>query len=243
MPEVSEMWKGFYGKLRGVKPEQFEKSRTFRNVIVLNLKYDFWQHTAGYERERDFLMGNFKEHPLLPCNRKHDGKPMNVSSEQYIMQLCFLLRVFPTLGGFRILEIGGGFGGLSRILMRAVPSINYYYHYDHTDMLRFATKVLADTPRMRFYSIEQKEELAKQEFDLLISNYCLSETPVEYQQWVYNHLFPKCSRAFIIDGDQKQPTFERELKNGLQQHIGDWKVDPYPALPHQKQKIYTARAR
>jgi hypothetical protein len=243
MPEVSEMWRGFYEKLKVVKPDEFERNRTFRNVIVLNLKYDFWQHTAGYERERDFLMENFKEHPMLPCNRKHDGKPMNASSEQYIMQLCFLLRAFPNLDGFKILEVGGGFGGLSRILMKAVPAINSYTHYDHDDMLRFAKNFLGDMPRVHFYSIDQKEELAKQYFDLLISNYCLSETPIEYQQWVYGHLFASCTRAFIIDGDQKQPIFERELKNGLREHIGSYRVDPYPALPHQKQKIYTARAR
>lgn len=190
---------------------------------------DFLKHTKGLEPELARVLAVFEEHPvLLPKARERRGMKIHVSSEKYIYQVCLLLKAFPNLKGMRILEIGGAFGGFARVLRMVEPDVHYTI-LDHVSMLRLARFFLGDDSPVKLVPIEYMPSLFSTPAHLLVSNYCLSETPASYQQEVGERLFPMTQKAFIIDGDGAKPKFRERLMARLKDRFRTVTAEPYPA--------------
>ena len=73
--------------------------------------------------------------------------------------------------------------------------------------------------------------------DLFISNYCISETPREYQNRVLEEIVPVAKNIFMLDGDKKSD-YEQRLTKALKDNFNkvsrekydpDWRVDVFTA--------------
>lgn len=95
-----------------------------------------------------------------------------------------------------ILEIGGAFGGLALILMK-------YFHVpytlvDNSPMTEFAKTYLKNRAA-RIIESKDMKSIEAEEFDLIISNQCLSEVPDSFKEYVYEKFISKAKHSFIID--------------------------------------------
>lgn len=112
-----------------------------------------------------------------------------------------ILKQFPNLDKFNILEIGCAYGGLCKELFNR-KKLQSYTVVDNVQVLRFAREYLKGLPII-FQDAANIEVLANNKYDLLISTQCLSETPDEYLLYVLNTIMPNCKNLFIVDGRYK----------------------------------------
>ena len=94
-----------------------------------------------------------------------------------------------------ILEVGCGFGGLAQEILKKI-NVSYTV-VDNEVMLNQAKRFLADT--VEYIDAEKIETLQDRKFKLFISNFCLSEVPLEYQKYVVENIIRNCQIIFIID--------------------------------------------
>lgn len=251
---VSEMWAGFYKNMENMDYGNFAKHPMIQKTIAVKIGYPFSKHYGECREEIAKIVEAFEEHPWLAgvANERFDKDiPINKSSEQYAYQLGLLMKAFPDLNGLRILEIGAGFGGFARMLLRTFPKVKSYTVLDVPPMLKLCKAFLvADSPKTDLLfadavhlgtaaplAIHRANNKEGTEFDLLISNYCLTETTPEYVGKLCQVVFPSCNNFFIIDGGKQAM--------GIQALYTDWlsrnthlRADDYNALPHQYQKVY-----
>lgn len=95
-----------------------------------------------------------------------------------------------------ILELGGGYGGLAEKILKISDKTTYTI-VDNDIMLELAKETLGN--RVRYIDANDVGSLTTERFDLLIANHCLSETPIEYREWVGMNIFPLCEKIFITD--------------------------------------------
>lgn len=98
--------------------------------------------------------------------------------------------------GDKVLEFGGGYGGLCQELLKLTKP-EAYMIIDNKPMLDQAAKYITGTP----FTLIDAETIKDQEFsdfDLVISNFCLQETPREYQEWVFKNILPKTKTFFML---------------------------------------------
>jgi hypothetical protein len=100
----------------------------------------------------------------------YSGYLMSPTTLQYIYVLSRLEKLFGSLGGFRIAEIGGGYGGQSKIIQ---DKYRVDYHlYDHPDVVNLQMKYLG---KFNMSATGILYSAAPLGYDLVISNYALSE--------------------------------------------------------------------
>ena len=90
--------------------------------------------------------------------------------EQYITVMNRIVELFGSLDKFRICEIGGGYGGQAKVILdNYKPSC--YHMIDLPEPLALQQRYLDG------YPVELFTEPTGQEYDLVISNYAISEIP------------------------------------------------------------------
>ncbi len=174
-----------------------------------------------------------------PDNTGHQVFKEAMRPQNYAYQIG-LINQFKTINGMRILEVGCGFGGLCRqVYNNHKPTV--YICVDNVEMLKFAKKTLVDLP-ITFYDASVFEFWKPAKFhwemiDLFISNYCISETPREYQNRVLEEIVPVAKNIFMLDGDKKSD-YEQRLTKALKDNFNkvsrekydpDWRVDVFTA--------------
>lgn len=192
---IDDRWLDYFDKLRDIDPATFSTNPVMRKTMCIAGLYGFLKHTVGFEKEVEQILTNFKESPML-SSLCQGGASRCVSTEQYILQLCYLLRYWPNLSG-NVLEIGGGYGGFCRLLLHAVPNIESYTFVDHPSMLRLAHPFL-DNKSVKFVEIDDIEGILGYEYDLFISNFCLTEVTDDFRNEIYEKIFPNVSGAYVI---------------------------------------------
>jgi hypothetical protein len=236
MSDTDLRWQEYHGKLRQLMDDESLEDFHKHPVIVRAVtggECDYLKHTKGYEAEFVRAFNTYTESPdLLPDARKKHDKMLHVASEKYIMQACLFLRHFPNVNGREILEVGGGYGGFCRVLTSVCPRISGYTFLDHQAMIHLVRHFLRDRmDKVTTVTLEDKESVTLNTYDLFISNYCLSETPPEFQMWVAREIFPRCCGVFIIDGDGKKPEFKKMLLKNLRKVFSKVEVLSYPVYP------------
>lgn len=135
--------------------------------------------------------------------------------------------------GLRILEIGAGTGGFAKKLLTERFGISDYVIIDHPSMLRFAKENLKKFPQVKYVSVSEIENINAKEFDCFISIHCLTETPIEYQEYVYDKLFPLCKKIIIIDGETNME-FNIRLEEYLNVYFRDITIQAWPDYDESK---------
>ena len=99
----------------------------------------------------------------------------------------------------RIIELGPGNSGLCKELISNFK-IKKYTLVDDKTVLEVAKKNLAEFNNgiIDYVPIEDISKV-NSDFDIFISFNCMTETPIEYQEYIYKTFFPRCNEVLICD--------------------------------------------
>jgi len=122
--------------------------------------------------------------------------------------------------GWKILEVGGGYGNLCRLL-----SEKYTLDYtllDTPSMARLAKAFLNahDVPYAQIMC-DNYEDIRLKEYDLYVSVQAISETPKQYRESVLDIAFDKCKAFYMIEGNSSDKEFLPYLITALDEKFGD----------------------
>jgi len=94
-----------------------------------------------------------------------------------------------------VLEIGGGYGGLAREIMKLVDVS--YTIVDNPEMLAQAKKNLGDD--VTYVEAEDIKSLRYHKFTMFVAHYCLSGTPQLYREYILKNIMKNCQFISIRD--------------------------------------------
>ena len=123
------------------------------------------------------------------------------------------------------MEIGPGGGTLAKILLSGMgESVTNYTLVDHPRMLENTSNTLGVNNKVSYVKAHQIASLENQQFDIIISTGCLSETAENYMEYLYTKIFPNCSMVFIVDGGNE---FLPKLKKRLAEIYPNIEIIPW----------------
>lgn len=143
------------------------------------------------------------------------------TSLRYVFHANLLLRHMQQLGlkSVKIVEVGGGYGGLLLAVNAFAPNygiqIEKYTILDLHEVTFLQKKYLSFFPVSFPYAIQNAELCGKdiEETDLFfISNYCLSELPIPIFESYVKELLPKCSHGFVAWNMRPYVHFGKEAR-------------------------------
>ena len=105
--------------------------------------------------------------------------------------------------GDTVLEVGCGYGGLAREILKLVDVS--YTVVDNTEMLIQVARTLGGG--VTYVDATEVRSLRKENFTMFISHFCLSETPQQYREYVLRYIVKNCHNISIFDyADDIEPT-------------------------------------
>jgi hypothetical protein len=143
------------------------------------------------------------------------------TSLRYIYHALLTLSHCKLLGqnSLKIIEIGGGYGGLAYAINHFAPSndinIESYHMIDLNDPVNlqqiYLNKVV-DTSRFKFYNAENYGNEIEGDNFFLLSTYSLGEIAIERQDMYFRTLLPKISHGFLVWNNLPYVDFGRVAK-------------------------------
>ena len=106
-----------------------------------------------------------------------------------------LVKHFGSLDGFKVVEIGGGFGGQAAVSKKINPSLDWHI-YDLPTVSKLQEKFLAQCG-INSVSFHSGLKIKEVKGDLLISNYALSEVSRDLQLEYMNKVVLNCSSGYM----------------------------------------------
>ena len=106
-----------------------------------------------------------------------------------------LVKLFGDMDGFKVVEIGGGFGGQAAV-SKALNSTLEWHIYDLPTVSKLQQKFL-ERCGIKSVSFHSGLEIEESKGDLLISNYALSEVSRDLQLEYMNKVVLNCSRGYM----------------------------------------------
>lgn len=145
-------------------------------------------------------MDTFKQNDMYGTPTLHNfGEPfgqISPSTLRYIKTLSDLVKHFGSLDGLRIAEIGVGYGGQAKIILDYF-NVKKYSLVDLPEANMLAKTYLSkwSYDNLEFMNFEN---LPEQEYDLVISNYALSECTIEMQDVYYDKILSKSKHGYMM---------------------------------------------
>jgi hypothetical protein len=124
------------------------------------------------------------------------GTYLSPTTARYIKNLSDLISIFGSLEGMKIAEIGGGYGGLCKIICD-VFKIHSYTLFDLPPCLNLCKRFLGKykIPGVFYYT---DQTLPRNEnYDLIISNYAFSELSSKLQHFYLINILKKSNRGYL----------------------------------------------
>ena len=128
-----------------------------------------------------------------------DPTAISVSSRQ-VEQVYLIAKhtLLLSTDKFSVLEIGPHDATMAiELLKRFGDKIDRMVLVDGAPMLQKCQAVLKKYKQVEYCRVEEVATI-EGEFDLLVSCHCLSETTLEYQNFIYNKFFPVCNELFVL---------------------------------------------
>jgi hypothetical protein len=145
-------------------------------VVKENIKYFKTSDKTGNPSLINVKTGFF--------NRKYRISP---TTARYIKNLSDLILLFGDLSGLKIVEIGGGYGGLCKIISD-IFEFESYTLFDLPQCLELSKKFL-DLHNLNNINYLTEQSLSSIEnFDLVISNYAFSELSTNLQECYFREI-------------------------------------------------------
>ena len=121
--------------------------------------------------------------------------PVSPTSLRYLYHASLILEQAGP-GPHRMVEVGGGYGGLALALHFLAP-IEEYHIVDIDEAIALQGMVLAHLPSVRVHSASTYGD-AVPDGCFLISNYCFSEIESEHRAEYQRRLLPRCPHGFLV---------------------------------------------
>lgn len=175
------------------------------NVILEHVDYELGQEYLEYIKQigEEIYKENldkFLENDLIGNPKKflYEGKEISPSTLRYIKNTLDLSSLCGDQKISKVVEIGGGYGGLCKTLS-VVCNFNEYVNVDLPQAVQLQEKYLKNFPevypRTKFVPCDQLEDIF--DVDLLISNYALSELSLEAQLNYYDKVIKNSKVVYI----------------------------------------------
>ena len=132
--------------------------------------------------------------PLI-CNYSSIGK-FCPTTLRYIMVATALKRLFGSLDGMRVVEVGGGYGGQCRII-NALFNIASYTIIDLPEALNLTERYLSHFNLSNIYYLPP-QDLQEKEYDIFISNYAYSELSKDTQDDYFGKVLYSSNHGYMI---------------------------------------------
>ena len=135
---------------------------------------------------------------------KDFGKLGKISANtlRYIMSLAFIRKHFSTeLDNMTFVEIGGGYGGLCKVIS-CVVDFKSYTLIDLPAVVRLQRKYLEalglDKGEATIYFYDTNNINVDKEYDICISEYCISEFDIPGQEFYIDNVIGKSKNAYLL---------------------------------------------
>ena len=115
---------------------------------------------------------------------------------RYIHILGEIVNLFDLKDGCKIVELGCGYGGQCSVISSYIKFSDYRLidlEFTHPLIERYL-----DTFGCKNYTCEGQKFVLKDEYDLFISNYGISEVYKEFQDVYIRNVISKCKRGYVI---------------------------------------------
>jgi hypothetical protein len=179
---------------------KFKSNREYREILQHVSREQGWEYLV--ELEKDPWM---KSKISLLVGDNH-GKPFRYSygylgrvsptDLRYAKVLSDLYSLFGSLDGFKIAEIGSGYGGQALAIQKFFR-VSEYALFDLPWAMRLALKYIANSP-IPHHCLKGNLDEVLLNFDLVISNYAFSELRLEIQLEYLEKVILKSKRGFLI---------------------------------------------
>lgn len=190
-----------------------------------------------------------------PQTADYPEGPMSPTTWRYIKVLSDLQMLFGDLSQWDVAEIGAGYGGQYKII-QDVYTLASYTIYDLPAVMDLIFKYLErvrcpSLPRVRRGDFRRLVQEPPKAYDLMISNWALSECTREFQDLYIEHVLRRSHRGYItynqishrcgIDSYRKNEFFEAlgfpvevmaegldlEIPEDMEQFILYWHTQPF----------------
>ena len=167
------------------------------------------------EFERNDLVGNPVKFNYI------NGISINPTTLRYIKFVGDIEKRFGNLDGYNLVEIGGGYGGLVRVLS-SVNSFKSIKLFDLPEVVKLQSKYLSR------YGIDAQTYTLLDEFKIdsntvVVSNYAWCECNTETRQQYYDRIISKCDKVFIVHYgvDTEHDLMELQGKKEVEKEVLD----------------------
>lgn len=202
----AEVFKGFRGD-DAYAPIMIQHNKEYARKCV--------EYIAKSHLNKSELWEKFRENDLVGDPVVYDND-VSVETLRAIISMIQIGRQFGDLNGLNIIEIGSAFGYLAKTIS-AVYDFNSYTFIDMPDVTKLCQKYLETIdnslkPRL-IYS--PKEEELKEQYDLLISEFALSEIDDQGLEYYFEKVVKRSKEVFLgmnIWDQNKKKFFRKKLE-------------------------------
>ena len=194
-----------------------KKNKHLLNFIDIFLQNDTWGNPEIYE------------YPEIVS--------ISPSTLRYIKVYGDLSNLFTNLNTFKICEIGVGYGGQYRIIDSIEENINSYTLVDIKPALRLAQRYLDNFSIKSVLKFKTMNELEKDNYDLVISNYAFTELPRSIQDIYLNKVILNSTRGYITYNEITPDYFNSFKLQELLNIIPNSYIIPEEPLTHKNNCI------
>ncbi len=151
------------------------------------------------------------------------------------MYMEFLDKMLPEFNGGRILEIGPGTGEFAKMIIKNYNVEKYRVldlEKNISDSVNYIKKENLGITLDYTFSQNYKD-LFDEEFDLIVSNICIPETPKEYREDLLNNIIPNTKMSMIIgqlNGDWDDGSYEPWIRKLFTDNFGEVSSELTPYL-------------
>lgn len=189
---------------------------------------DIFKHIALFKENDRYGNPQLFDYP--------DMGEISPTTLRYIKVLAELVHYFGSLDGLNICEIGVGYGGQCR-LINSLYKVDTYTIVDIKPALRLCQKYLDNYPLKTSLSFQTMNELKKQRYDLLISNYAFTELRREFQDVYLEKVILNASKGYITYNDVNPEGFDSYKKEDLLKKIPNSRIIAERPLTHERNCI------
>ena len=181
--------------------ERFRRNRQYRTI----LEHVTWKQGKKYQACIKNLELYSQIFPALRRQGKVGGpfryryKPIGYISPtqlRYLKVLDDLHNMYGSLSGFKIGEIGIGFGGQAAVILSFYDDLKYHF-YDLPEVLDLASKFLSVSNVVASPTKNDGRSPIPTRFDLVISNYAFSELSRKVQDLYIENVLSETKHAYI----------------------------------------------
>jgi putative sugar O-methyltransferase len=179
----------------------FKRNKDYRKVLEHVSEKQGQAYLKIIKKEGKNLLRffeKFKENDIYgsPIKYTYDVGRFSPTTLRYVKVLCDLKNIFGDLSAFKIIEIGGGYGGQCKIISDAF-GFKSYTIVDLMEVLLLVNKYLERLKVKNFNCVTQDQLSDKTKYDLIISNYAFSECVKRVQDEYINKILNKTKRGYI----------------------------------------------